>query len=179
VPPRFRASSSRKAVPSDAARHERRQSRSLPESLLATRRLQLIAVLIVTALVGASLLSRARHLPPSGAGRSRENVAARELKNLRIALEHFRQDCGRYPTTEEGLKALVVNPGLPQWKGFYVTLVKRDPWKHPYRYVLSGDTITLLSCGPDGMEKTADDLAPIVDPAEFVRQSEPGSAPSP
>jgi type II secretion system protein G len=87
----------------------------------------------------------------------RRNVL-HELRVLRIAVEDFHRDVGRYPTTEEGLIALIHNPGLKRaWKGPYVTVMKPDPWKEPYQYAWDGQTLTLFSCGPDHLPRTADD----------------------
>lgn len=85
-------------------------------------------------------------------------VAAKELTVLGIALEHFHMDCGRYPETGEGLKALIINPDVSQWKGPYVNLIKPDPWKHHYHYSLENGKITIFSRGPDGIERTPDDI---------------------
>jgi len=88
-----------------------------------------------------------------------DNTTA-EIGNLRLALEVFKRDTGRYPKTEEGLIALINRPGLYAWKGPYVTLIKSDGWKHPYNYSCSNETIRLSSSGPDGIPDTADDIIP-------------------
>ena len=73
-----------------------------------------------------------------------------EFKN---ALEMFRFDVGRYPTTEEGLSALVRNPGILQWRGPYGSAkeIPADPWGHPYAYRCPGKHggYDLLSYGRD------------------------------
>ena len=85
-------------------------------------------------------------------------VAEQDLYTLRIAIERFRIDCYRYPSTDEGLKALVLDPGAPGWNGPYVNIVKPDPWHTPYNYRVSGNSILLTSHGPDTRPNTADDI---------------------
>lgn len=84
---------------------------------------------------------------------------------LPAALEKFKSDCDRYPSEEEGLNALVMQPkkiSLGNWRGPYVTMVPEDPWGHPYVYRFPGihntNAYDLYSRGPDGEENTADDI---------------------
>lgn len=115
---------------------------------------------IITLLVlGALLLGRINRIKPvQGQWVSREARAARELGVLRIALERFHQDTGRYPTEAEGLKALVLNPGVPGWNRHYVNVIKPDPWRTPYHYTLTPEGPQVRSAGPDRKASTADDL---------------------
>ncbi len=88
----------------------------------------------------------------------------KELTSLRTALEWFRVHCQRFPTTEESLKALVRDPGVAGWKGFYIEGLPPDLWGNPFVYSCSNDTVQLSSMGPDGKPETADDiLAPPPD----------------
>ncbi len=89
----------------------------------------------------------------------RYETAHNELTVVRIALERFRRDCGRYPTTQEGLLALVSNPGASGWRGHYITHLRSDPWRTRYVYMSDGQTFSLFSCGPDGEAGTDDDIA--------------------
>jgi general secretion pathway protein G len=72
--------------------------------------------------------------------RSPERSAQITMHEFKGALEMFRFDIGRYPTTEEGLSALVRNPGIPQWHGPYRSAkeIPADPWGHPYVYGCPG-----------------------------------------
>lgn len=69
-----------------------------------------------------------------------------DLALHRAAVQAFRNDVGRYPTTEEGFEALRENPGSEGWKGPYLSeeVQPLDPWEEPYRYRLlgSGDSGT-------------------------------------
>lgn len=85
---------------------------------------------------------------------------SKELMVIRTALEWFRTHCLRYPTSEEGLKALVrdTEMGIPGWQGFYLEELPPDLWGHPFVYSSSNDTVRLSSMGPDGKPDTADDI---------------------
>ena len=70
---------------------------------------------------------------------------------LGTALDTFRCDVGRYPTSDEGLRALRDWPaGLAAWDGPYLTKnVPADPWNRPYIYRAIGDGYELSSLGAD------------------------------
>jgi general secretion pathway protein G len=80
-----------------------------------------------------------------------------QMENISSALDLFYLDAGRYPTTEEGLAALVRAPsGLPSWNGPYLKSATppRDPWGHDYLYRSPGQNgpFDVGSLGPDGKE---------------------------
>jgi type II secretion system protein G len=83
----------------------------------------------------------------------------KELTALRTGIEWFRAHCKRYPTEAEGLKALVRDPGVPGWHGYYVNQLPPDPWGHPYAYSCSNNTVCLKGAGADGIFGTKDDIA--------------------
>ena len=87
-------------------------------------------------------------------GKSEVNVARAQLDALEKALDQYRLDVGRYPSTELGLKALVERPASePKWSGPYLRKdVPPDPWGKPYVYKLPGEKgeFDLLSYGKDG-----------------------------
>lgn len=75
-------------------------------------------------------------------GTSRAQVAKMQVEALVSALELYRLDNGAFPTTEEGLKALVERSASAQaWKGPYLKKqgVPLDPWGRPYIYKLPGE----------------------------------------
>ncbi len=84
--------------------------------------------------------------------------AQREIFALHTALERFQADTGRFPTPEEGLRALVLDPGVQGWQGNYVNLIKPDPWRTPYRYTLATDGPEVRSAGPDRTFHTEQDI---------------------
>lgn len=87
-----------------------------------------------------------------------EERARRNLGVLRTALEMFRHDCGRYPTTYESLRALVRPPTLPGVRPFYIDALKPDIWGNKYFYECVRNEIRLASNGPDGLRGTRDDI---------------------
>lgn len=116
-------------------------------------------IIVILLAVGALLSSKtATVMKEKEKGRSFRMKAVDELFALRIGIERFRRDCGRYPTIGEGLKVLVRNPGEEKWKGPYVNLVKPDPWKKSYVYVVESNRVNIFSCGPDRRAGTADDI---------------------
>jgi general secretion pathway protein G len=86
--------------------------------------------------------------------RSREGVPAIrvQIEALGLVLEDFRRDVGRYPTSDEGLRALRERPAdLASWRGPYVREdVPPDPWGRPFVYRSTGLDYELSSLGADG-----------------------------
>ncbi len=112
--------------------------------------IELLVVVIIlgllAALVGPRLLGRV--------GQSKQAATRVQIELLGAALDQFRLDTGRYPTTQEGLAAIQVNPGsVSGWNGPYLKKdVPRDPWGNPYQYKNPGDhgEYDLWSYGSDG-----------------------------
>ena len=151
----------KKALERIAREAERkRKALRIPNFKFGRKPSSIFLILVIMVIVGGMLIGGVNLRFPSRGNRNPEAIAARELNNLRIALEHFRQDCGRYPETSEGLKTLINNPGIPEWNGPYVNLIKPDPWKQHYRYNLDNGKVILFSCGPDRIQRTNDDLTP-------------------
>jgi general secretion pathway protein G len=113
----------------------------------------LIELLVVLAILGllAGLVGP-RVLSQLGGAKSK--TAALQIADVDKALELFKLDVGRFPTTEEGLAALVVRPaGLSSgWAGPYLKgAVPADPWARPYQYKLNPDgSVDIVSLGADG-----------------------------
>ena len=89
-------------------------------------------------------------------GTAKTDTAQIQIEQVKTALDLFLIDNGRYPTTQEGLKALVEAPaGLVRWQGPYVDAadIPRDPWGNPYVYALRSDgKVSLRSLGADKTE---------------------------
>ena len=87
---------------------------------------------------------------------AKKELAKVDIANLEQALDLFSFDVGRYPSTEEGLQALLVNPGGDQWKGPYLkkTTLPKDPWQREFVYRSPGQhgDYDLFSLGADGQE---------------------------
>lgn len=89
-----------------------------------------------------------------------EQRILQSIAQVRVALEQFRQDVGRYPTTAEGLAALVDRPpgATGDWHQGFAKLPK-DGWDRPFVYQLSGDGgFRVYSLGSDGQDGTDDDV---------------------
>ena len=82
-------------------------------------------------------------------------AAKAQIESLGTALDTFRLDVGRYPTTQEGLQALNQKPlGVDRWDGPYLKKdVPLDPWGKPYVYKSPGDhgPYDIISYGADGV----------------------------
>ena len=116
----------------------------------------LIEIMVVIAIIGIL----ATLIVPKIMGRpdeARVTAAKHDLATMSQALKLYRLDIGSYPTTEQGLNALVERPTsepVPQnWKvGGYLDRLPNDPWGKPYQYTNPGTKgeIDLYSFGADG-----------------------------
>lgn len=87
--------------------------------------------------------------------RSKTKAAEIQISNIMAALDLYRLDIRHYPTSDQGLKALIeAPPNVKNWDGPYLT--RRDgiidPWGRPYVYMLSsdGEHVIVSSLGADG-----------------------------
>jgi len=94
--------------------------------------------------------------------KSRDQIAKIQISELESALQLYVFDTGRFPTTAEGLQALIRNPtGIDSWNGPYMKKgVPLDPWGRQYAYKSPGDhdDFDIFSFGADGLEGTEDDV---------------------
>jgi len=116
--------------------------------------LELLVVLVIlgllAALVGPRLIGRV--------GKAKTEIARSQISLLESALDQYRLDMGRYPSTEEGLEALINPPedeeARRRWQGPYLKKRKipKDPWGRPYHYRCPGEhgDYDLWSYGADG-----------------------------
>jgi len=108
----------------------------------------IIIIGMLAALVGPKLFGKV--------GMAKSKAAKAQIELFGTALDAFRLDAGRYPTTDEGLKALREQPaGVNNWQGPYLPKeIPADPWGRPYVYKSPGDhgEYDLLSYGLDGVE---------------------------
>jgi len=132
-----------------------------------SRRLVGAFTLIELLLVLVILTTLAALVVPRFTKRSEQakiTAARADIANIEVGLDAFEVDCGRYPSSEEGIKALLEQPSnADNWHGEYLKRgMPKDPWSAPYIYRCPGQHNTngydLFSCGPDGQEGTADDI---------------------
>ena len=122
----------------------------------------LIEIMLVVIIIGILVAM----IVPNIAGRSeqaRKTAARTDIEsNLGTALDLYRMDAGAYPTTEQGLSALIAEPTVSpvpaQWNGPYLKkkVLPKDPWGHEYVYVSPGthnpESYDLSSLGASGAE---------------------------
>lgn len=113
----------------------------------------LLELLVVVAIIG--LL--AGYVGPryfSQIGKAETKTARAQIDALEKALDHYRLDVGRYPSTEQGLAALNTKPsGVSKWAGPYLKKdIPLDPWGRAYLYKAPGEhgDFDLYSYGRDG-----------------------------
>ena len=117
--------------------------------------LTMIEIMVVVVIIGIL----AALIVPNIAGRddqARVTTAQSNLKAMAQALELYKLDNFSYPTTSQGLEALVSNPGdAPNWNASgYLKKLEKDPWGQPYLYLSPADTgpYDIISYGADRQE---------------------------
>lgn len=141
------------------------RSRPVHRSLRGRGGFTLIELLLVLVIVA----TLAALVAPTFMGRSKDakiKAARGQIGNFEVALKLFEQDYGRYPTTDEGLDALVSTPALADGKENDVVYlekgVPKDPWGNPYQYASPGEKnsrfVDIYSLGPDGQDETGDEV---------------------
>lgn len=112
-----------------------------------------MVVMVIIAILAALIVPRIISRPDE----ARVIAAKQDIATLMQALKLYRLDNRRYPTTEQGLQALVTAPTTeplaPNWKpGGYIERLPKDPWGNPYQYLNPGvhGEIDVFSYGADG-----------------------------
>jgi general secretion pathway protein G len=122
-----------------------RKAFTLIEIMIVVVILALLASLVVPNIIGQG-------------ERAKQKLVCVQMKSLKNALESFKVEEGRYPTTQEGLKALIKNPDISKYKnypnsGFLGSdKLPKDPWGNDYIYVNNNGKIDIISLGADGKE---------------------------
>jgi general secretion pathway protein G len=135
--------------------------RSLKNNVNRNRRggftlIELLLVLVILAVLAAIVVPKFTNRSEQ----ARTTAAKTQISSLETALTGFEVDCGRFPTSDEGLQALVQQPANVQnWKS-YMKQIPKDPWGNPYVYRAPGthnpQEFDLFSMGPDGREGNDD-----------------------
>jgi len=114
--------------------------------------LEVMVVIVILGILAALVVPRIISRPDE----ARVVAAKQDIASLMQALKLYRLDNQRYPTTEQGLQALVEKPTStpipPNWKkGGYVERLPKDPWGTPYQYLNPGvhGEIDVFSYGAD------------------------------
>ncbi|MBW8066203.1 MAG: type II secretion system protein GspG [Ferrovum sp.] len=113
--------------------------------------IEIMVVMVIIAILAGMIVPRVMNRPDQ----ARRLAARQDIASIVQALKLYRLDVGRYPTTEQGLQALVKQPAQePVPSNWMQTLdtLPRDPWGHPYHYSNPGQhgEIDVWSLGADG-----------------------------
>ena len=126
--------------------------------------IEIMVVVVILGILAAIVVPRLLDEPE----RARRTSAATQIRSLEEALGMFRLDNGYYPSTEQGLQALVTPPTIgripTRYKdGGYIRRIPDDPWGNPYVFLSPGvhGDYDLLSYGADGQSGGEGDNADI------------------
>ena len=115
--------------------------------------IEIMVVVVIIGILGALVVPKLMGKP----GEARVIAAKSDIGQIMQALKIYKLDNQRYPTTEQGLKALIEKPtsgpAANGWKsGGYVDKLQKDPWGNPYQYLSPGvkGEVDLFSLGADG-----------------------------
>jgi len=115
--------------------------------------IELIAVVAILGILAAVVAPKVFDQP----GKARIAAAKADISGIESALQMYKLENFNYPTTDQGLQALVEQPNgepeAPNWQeGGYLTKLKKDPWGRDYLYVSPGENgdIDVYSLGADG-----------------------------
>ncbi|HEX7036363.1 MAG TPA: type II secretion system major pseudopilin GspG [Pseudomonadales bacterium] len=115
--------------------------------------IEILVVVVIIGILGAIIVPNLLGRPDQ----ARVTAAQSDLRNLANALDIYRLDNFQYPSTEQGLEALVEKPdGFPEPKNYnpegYIKNLPTDPWGSPYVYERTERGFVLKSLGADGAE---------------------------
>ncbi|MEK8090183.1 type II secretion system major pseudopilin GspG [Thermithiobacillus plumbiphilus] len=115
--------------------------------------IEIMVVVVILGILAALVVPKIMSRPDE----ARIVAARQDISGIMQALKLYKLDNYRYPTTEQGLQALVSKPGTPpvpaNWKaGGYLDKLPRDPWGQPYQYLSPGvhGEVDVFSLGADG-----------------------------
>ena len=113
--------------------------------------IEVMVVVVILGILAAILVPKVMDRPDQ----ARKVKAKQDIRALEAALNLYKLDNFVYPTTDQGLEALVEEPSSPEpanWKaGGYVDRLPKDPWNQDYLFLSPGEqgTIDIFSMGPD------------------------------
>jgi general secretion pathway protein G len=121
--------------------------------------IEVMVVVVILGILAAILVPKVMDRPEQ----ARQTKARQDIRALEAALNLYKLDNYVYPTTDQGLQALVEKPSSPEpqnWKeGGYLDRLPLDPWKQPYQYLSPGahGVIDIFTLGPD-QQPSEDDI---------------------
>lgn len=115
--------------------------------------IEIMVVVVILAVLGALVVPKILE----NVDKARVTRAQSDIRAIQTALDLYRLDNFKYPTTEQGLQALVTQPTDPSItnyrSGGYLSALPKDPWNNPYQYVspgANGRDYDIISYGRDG-----------------------------
>jgi general secretion pathway protein G len=127
--------------------------------------IEIMVVVVILGILGALVIPKIMSKPDE----ARIVAAQTDIRNIASALDMYKLDNFNYPSTAQGLQALVTKPsGSPEAKNWnpegYLKKVPKDPWGNPYQYISPGahGPFDLYSWGTDGQEGGTEKAADIV-----------------
>ncbi|MEY4064680.1 MAG: hypothetical protein RIR26_888 [Pseudomonadota bacterium] len=121
----------------------------------------LLEIIIVLGIVGALMAAIFSNIGTSGE-KAKIKETGVKAASIQAKLLQYQSDVGVFPSTAEGLQALMTNPGgSAKWGGPYFTVEEdiKDAWSTPFEYELTGKGNKLVSAGPDRQAGTEDDVS--------------------
>jgi general secretion pathway protein G len=120
--------------------------------------IEIMVVILIIGLLALMVVPRLRGV----ADRAKRTKAQADIQELKQALDRYYLDNGSYPTSDQGLQALVNPPTAGRVasnyeQGGYIEKLPSDPWGNQYFYQSDGSSYALKSFGPDGVQ-SADDI---------------------
>lgn len=132
-------------------RMRRRQAFTMIEIILV-----IVIIMTLAAVVGPRLVGKSQ--------KAKKDTTRLQMNAVKMALQEFEIHAGRFPTSSEGLDALIKRPsGLSEneWPSRYMDKLPRDSWGEPFNYKYPSDNgmdFDLISSGPDKKMGTDDDI---------------------
>ena len=114
--------------------------------------IELMVVILIIGLLATIVVQNLR----SATDKAKRVKAQADISQLKSALDRYYLDVGSYPTSDQGLSALLAAPNVGNdprnWGGPYIERIPLDPWGHGYYYQSDGNEYLLRSFGADGVE---------------------------
>ncbi|HUY27957.1 MAG TPA: type II secretion system major pseudopilin GspG [Candidatus Binataceae bacterium] len=119
--------------------------------------IEIMVVIMIIGLLALMVVPRLRGV----ADRAKTTKAQADIQELKQGLDRYYLDNGSYPTTDQGLQALITPPTSGRTpnnyeQGGYIEKLPPDPWGNPYFYQSDGNSYALKSFGPDGVQSSDD-----------------------
>ncbi len=121
--------------------------------------IEIMVVVVIIGILAAIIVPKILDRPEQ----AREVKAHQDIASIEEALSLYKLDNGIYPSTNQGLKALVTKPDIDpipnNWRQ-YLKQVPIDPWGHPYQYLMPGQhgAYDVFSYGPNGPGATSGEI---------------------